>query len=634
MLVRRFGSPQARSRPCNVGLGVGGSVLLSHQLRRYSADVSCARSLVAAGFVALFSFSSSSVVHAEYFVPTGLGGSLSYGYGYSRIANSESEQSNVTLSLNGGGYFWQPWFLTMGAGVGLGLGRSGSSVSSEATSKSLSGSMDLSLFPESRFPTSFGFAQSDSRQDVNSALLNGQSSQTRRFYLRQTYNTLDGTNINAWFDHNTGSASYQTGDSVDRSLGFQIRKRVPYHDFGLGGGYFENDPAQTDIVSTSSNLLLSHSYFPSGEVGVNSLASYSGAASTGGGTSTFRTAYEQVSSSFYWRPEHRPYNISGGALIYTVLSGAASRGVSTNASASYQFAHNFIVNGGMGVSVSDAGGNQSVSSTQSLSTSLPSDQYRIFGFDYGWNVGVGVSNSLLRSETTPSEGSGAAVTETKSQRSISVSASHQLGRSISLGRNAGMNVSFGQNASGSKSSDSDYIGRSFSSSMSLGWNHSGFGGSTTAGTSLSDSRNFGRQASAFQVLSAQLARNQELSRLSSLSGSVSFQASRAHTPDSAVNDNTNNSPINDSGKTSKSASATFGYVHSRFLGVHGLLFNSRLSVPTLLKDERTQSTTSKDWDNTLSYRIGLLALNLAARVTDAGPGQRAYSMTFQAVRSF
>jgi hypothetical protein len=64
------------------------------------------------------------------------------------------------------------------------------------------------------------------------------------------------------------------------------------------------------------------------------------------------------------------------------------------------------------------------------------------------------------------------------------------------------------------------------------------------------------------------------------------------------------------------------------------MLSSSLSVPTLLKDERTQSASGKDWDNTLNYRIGLLALNMTARVSESGVGQRAYSMTFSAVRSF
>jgi hypothetical protein len=197
-----------------------------------------------------------------------------------------------------------------------------------------------------------------------------------------------------------------------------------------------------------------------------------------------------------------------------------------------------------------------------------------------------------------------------------------------------MNVALSQSLSGGKSSDVDVISRSISSSLSLGWNHSGFGGNTIAGASVSDSRSFGQQSSAFQVLNAQLARNQDLSRLSSLTGGINFQASRAPALGGDATGGSDSRAAGINGRTSRSASASFGYIHSRFLGVHGLLFNSRLSIPTILKDESAQSTAAKDWDNNLGYRIGLLALNLSARATESGPGQRAYSVTFQAVRSF
>jgi len=575
-----------------------------------------------------------SILHAEYFIPNSLGGSLTYGYGYSRIATSESEQSNVTLSLYGGGYFWQPWFLTMGAGVGLGLSQAGSTASSGSGAKSISGNIDFNLFPESRFPTSFGYSVSDSRQEVKDNIFSGvQSSQNRRFYLRQSYTTPSGADVNGWFNRNSGSSTNQVGESIDQSLGFQFRKRVPYHDFSLGGGYVENSPAQSDIVSSNSNLLLNHNFSPSAEVGANSSVSYSEAATTGGGLQKFSTAYEQASTSFSWRPEHRPYFISGGALIYTVLSGTESRGVSTSANAAYQFARNLSVTAGLNVTVADTDGSQIIASSQSLGTNIPSDQYTIFGFDWGWNVGLGFNNSIRRSDTSAVASADSTAAQNKDQRSLNLSLSHHLARAINLGRNSGMNVSFSQGASGSGSSNTDSVTRSLSTSVSLGWNHTGYGGSTSANTSASDSRSYGREGTAFQLFNAQLARNQSLSRLSSLSGNINFQANRARAP---VNDATSvgDPAAADSSTTTKSASAGFSYTHSRFLGLHGLMLSSSLSVPTLINDERTQSASGKDWDNTLNYRIGLLGLSLTARVSESGVGQRAYSMTFSAVRSF
>ncbi len=612
-------------------------MLLPHQSRRYSADISRAQSITAALLVVLIATLSPGIGHAAYFMPTSLGGSLNYGYGYSRVAESESEQSTVSLNINGGGYFWEPWFLRMGAGVGLGLSGAGSSASAGNTAKSVSGSLDFTLFPQSRFPTNVGFTQSDSRQELqNDTLLRGQESQARRFYLRQSYSSLGGLAIDAWFNRNTSSTNTQPGEAVDRSVGFQMRKRISKNDFQFGGGVFESLPTRSDIKNTNSNLLLSHNYFPSGEVGINSLASYSNSETTGVNIFEFKSTYEQVTSSFYWRPEHRSYFISGSVLVYTVSSAAASsntvsKGVTTTTNATYQFTKDISVNAGVSVNVSDVDGKQVISVAQSLGTGIGSgagDQYTIFGFNYGWNAGLGLGASANSTDVTGVESS----KKKTGQWSPNASASHTLGRSWNLGRYSSMNLNFNQHAAASKTSGTDAVAKSLSSSVSSGWNNYAFGGSTSANASASHSRSFGQNSPAYVVGSVQLARSQELSRLSSLSGSLSFQASQTQLPGSSA---TNNTPATQGEeRVTKSASAGFSYGHGRFLGIHGLIYNSTLSIPALIKEDGIHSTSAKDWNNTLVYRIGLLALNLTVYASESGPGQRAYSMTFGAVRSF
>ncbi len=526
--------------------------------------------------------------------------------------------------------------MTLGAGVGLGVSSAKSNGGSAGSAgKSISGNMDFTLFPDSRFPTNFGFAVSDSRQEVkDNVLLRGQGSQSRRFYLRQIYNSPGGLNSSAWFDQSSGSTSYASGVSIDRSFGFQLHKRFGYHDVQFGGGLFENIPATYDSKGISSNLAASHNYFPTGEVGVSSSASYSSAKTTGGVNSDFSSSYEQVSSSFYWRPEHRPYFVSGGVMVYSVQSGSVSRGVATNASASYQIARNISVNAGLSVSVADAAGSQTLSASQSLSTSLPSDRYVLFGLDYGWNVGLGVSNNVQRMDRAANalDGELNGGKTKQNQQSVNVGASHNLGHAWNLGRSTTTSLNFSQSASTSKSSNSAPTS-SLGNSASVGWSNYGFGGNTSANVSSSYSRSFSKDGVASQVVSGQLARSQELSRLSSLSGSLNFQASRSQRSSNGVSKDNPSVQQGSSGIT-KSASAAFNYSHGRFLGIYGLTYNSTLSIPSLLKGDGTQSTSGKNWDNTFGYSIGRLGLGLSAHVSESGPGQRAYSMAFSAVRSF
>ena len=367
---------------------------------------------------------------------------------------------------------------------------------------------------------------------------------------------------------------------------------------------------------------------------MSSSASYANAKTTGGVNSDFSSSYEQVSSSFYWRPEHRPYYVSGGVMVYSLQSGSMSRGVATNASASYQIARNLSVNAGLSVSVADAAGSQTLSASQSLSTSLPSDQYVLFGLDYGWNVGLGVSNNVQRVDRAANSldselNSG----KTKqNQQSVNVGASHNLGHAWNLGRSTTTSLNFSQSASTSKSSNGAPAS-SLGNSASVGWSNYGFGGSTSANVSSSYSRSFSKDGAASLVASGQLARSQELSRLSNLSGNVNFQASRAQRSSNNVSKDNPSVQQGGSGIT-KSASAAFNYSHGRFLGIYGLTYSSSLLIPSLLKGGGSQSTSGKNWDNTFGYLIGKLALSLTAHVSETAPGQRAYSMSFSAVRSF
>lgn len=561
------------------------------------------------------------VAKAEYFVPTSLGGSLSYGYGYSKIAIGESEQTTLTLNINGGGFFWQPWFLTMGAGVGLGLSESDSNASFGATSKTISGSMDFTLFPESRFPSSVGFSVTDSRQEVQqSVVIPGQHYQVFRFYVRQSYNALNGANINAWFYQNSVAISNQSDDSLDRSLGFQVQKRQSHHDFDFNGSFLYTNPALSEIETLNTNLTFTHIYSPSTELGVSSLVSYTNVQTSGAGYQDFDFSYEQMSSAFYWRPEHRPYQV-GGAVLFS-SSGSSSRRINTNANANYRFTRNINAGAGIGVGVSDSDGRQTVDSSQSLSVNAFSDQYVFLGFDYGWSASMGLSNVISRTDgnvTTSTEES------TRNTRSMNLSVNHRVSRGISLGRNSTVSVSAGQGVGASKSSNSDEVSSSISNSASAGWNHYGFGGNTSANASISDSRTLGKNDSEFQVFSAQLSRAQEITRLSNLSGNVNYQSSRSAQSDAAGVEDV---------VTGQSASASLNYTHARFLGVHSLLYSSQLSFPSLIQADNAVSQAGREWNNTLSYRVGLLSLGMTARVAEIGDNERAFTMTFTAIRSF
>ncbi len=561
---------------------------------------------------------------ADNFVPTSFGGSLSYGYGYNRVASGESEVANLVLAMNLGGYIWEPWFMNSTFGLSLGISESDNSQSTGTVAKSVGGSADFTLFPISRFPTSFGFSVTDSRQELQEASgVSGQDYQIRRFYIRQLYNAPEGYTVSGYYNQSSVVISNQSGEAIDRSLGLQVRRRISYHDFDFDMNYFINEPANTPAEFKTLNILFSHNYFPSAEMGVNSIANYS-TAETSSYTSDGQYNYEQLSSSFYWRPEHRPYFISGGVRVYQIDSLTTSRGVSTNASATYRVTRNVTVGASLTVNVADADGIQSTSSSQSVNAGYFSDSFDVFGFDYGWGVSASFTNAVIRSDRSAS---GAESDQPTDTQSTSLAINHHLSRAWNLGRYSSFNVGFGQAVSASKTSTEQEVPINLSNSASTGWSNYSFGGTTTLNVSASDSRSYGDRESNFQVVSVQLGRNQEISRLSSLSGSANFQTSRS----TSVRDPSTNETET---QQSRSASAAATYTHVRFFGIHNLSFNSQITFPSLLGSEESSVQSTAEWINTWNYQVGLLQVTLAIRAQELGSGDRAYSGTFQAIRTF
>jgi hypothetical protein len=569
-------------------------------------------------------FGFGSPARAESFVPTSFGGSLSYNYGYNRVESGESEIAALVLAMNMGGYIWEPWFMTSSFGLSLGLAESDNTQDTGTVSKTVGGSVDMTLFPISRFPTSFGFSLTDSRQELREEpAVSGQDYQIRRFYLRQLYNSPLGYTVSAYYNQSSVVISDQNDEALDRSFGIQARRRFSYHDFEFDMNYFVNEPSNTPVEYKTLNVLLSHNYFPSAETGVNSLANYSTSDTTGDAAAT-QFSYEQLSSSFYWRPEHRPYFISGGVRVFQIDTSSTSRGVSTNANATYRVTRNFTVGASINVNVADADGVQSTDSTQAVNAEYFSDSFDIAGFDYGWSANTSFSNSVSRSDKT--EG-GAESDQPDDSQAVGVALSHRLSRVWSLGRYSSLTFGVGQGASANKISTSDEVPINVSNSASSGWSSYAYGGTTTLNVSVSDSRSYSERESNFQVASVQLGRNQEISRLSSLAGSANFQTSRST---SVIDPETNETDT----QSSKSANAALNYSHARFFGIHNLSFNSQLVFPSLLGSETNSVQSTAEWTNTWTFQVGLLQSTLIIRTQELGSGERAYSGSFTAIRTF
>jgi hypothetical protein len=571
-------------------------------------------------------------VHAEVIVPLSVGGAISYGYVYTRAGDLESQSNILNLNINSSSYIWQPWFATLDAGAGFGLSSSESSRVAESKSTLANADLSLLVFPISRFPFTLTYSISRNEQDTAGGIqfARGRESTVQRLGLRQDYTTRDQARYSLWYNH-TRYRSDTANDFNYNVFGFSMIKKERKQRFNVNAIYNFNKQFDPDRESNNLNVLFNHNYYPSPELGVNSLLGYSRseAKSILDGQDSNKTTgnVSQVSSSFYWRPEHRPYVISGGVRFSrSERETTEVRSANTNATGTYQFSRRVRGTAAVNIGATESGGQQSLTSSQIASLDYGSDQYVILGFFYNWHANIGASNSYSRidqPEGTQQEQQPLSTTEEGNVQTVSSSLGHAAGRGWALGRNAQLNLNLAQSVTGSKASDQDEATSSLTHSASMGWNHTAWGGTTLIHVSGSDTRSLHLNENVFQLATVQLTRDQAINRLSSTSGNIYLQVSR-----------TKNIGGQEGADTQKTAAFNLDYTHSRVFGIYGLRFKSRLTSSNLIAEDDTATRGTLDWDNEFHYTIGLLTASLTLRMVQTASEDRTYSMFFRVVRSF
>jgi hypothetical protein len=561
--------------------------------------------------------------HAAFssYLPLSLSGSVSYGYGYVHSGESASETTNLTGTLNVAGYIWQPWFATTSAALNLGLSNTETTTSS-SDSTVTSGSLSFNVFPMSRFPFSMTYARTDSRsqsfQDLTQAS-GGADHRTTRLSLRQTYRGRRGSVSNLWF-YKTRFESESTA-SGSKSYGGMYQASRAYNSISASLSHAETESSDTSDTPKTDVASVTHTYTPSNELGVSNLVSYVNSASDSGGGKREVTS-SQAASSFFWRPEHRAFSISGGVRISEIDSDSGKgisrqKSLNTNVGASYRLTRSLNVGAAIAVGSADSDGLQTVTTSQAVNISYASMRYLIAGFDYTWQASANASNSTTRTDTMDGGQT------TSDIQNLGGGIGHNASKSWRLGQTSSLGLGLSQSFSESKSSTEDVVAKTLNQGASMSWSHRGKSGSTYASVHASDARNRGKRDSNFQQLGVNLSQDMTINRLSSLGASANYQANRLE--QEGLDGSTTTQTI-------RTVSGSMGYNHNRPFGVYNLRFSSQLMGSKQI--DANQPTTQWDWDNRFTYSLGLLNASLSLRIIDNAAGSRTTSLYFRATRSF
>ena len=565
--------------------------------------------------------------------PVQIGGTLSYDLRHNSSDQQSGLQQGQTATVNArtATFIWQPWFARVDGNLGFSLARSSSSSSGGELAGSnnssqnvvLTGSGQLSVLAQSRFPFVAFFQRNDSRVSSDLSLADGYASQ--RYGFTQHYYRPNGDSMVGW-ERNT-QTSDSGGRSKQDSLELNLSQRLDKHSLRLTGNRTSNTNENSGETAVQNNLSLQQSYTPTSSISVENTANISRSGyDLQQGTSN--TQLLQLSSIAFWRPADQPaMTVNGGARVLTLgtnttgfavdgnnnaLGAQTQNNTSANANigVSYALSRFTNINAAANVNMSESNGVKSVSTSQSVGAGYAPDAVDFGSFRYNWSTSATASNETGGQEA---------------QRLLSLQLGHNLNRSFKLDGGSTVYVngsqslsgSFGSAASGSEElASTQYL----SHNASVSWDSSQSSGSSSVRLSFSDSRALDGKREFFQLVNFQASSNMPTDRYSSWTGNLTIQGVRQGANTTTGNANTPNSQAETLliGGFAVNSGGAISYQNQRVFGVRRLRFTSDLRLNStallpLLGSSKDQETAA--WDNRFDYSIGRTQLRLAALIS-------------------
>lgn len=541
--------------------------------------------------------------------PVRFGGSVSYNVRRDMSGDQTSTQSGLTTTLNASTntYIWQPWFARVNGALGFTVATdsSGSSEAAERSSKNVivTGSGQLSVLSQSKFPFEAHFQRSDNRVSSDLALANGYASQ--RYGFSQRYYRPEGDAMIGW-DRST-QTSADAGRDLQDSLQLRLSHRLEHHQLQLNGDRTTNKHEKTGERAVQNNLALQHSYTPDPSISVESLANISRSDNRlQQGSNDSRLL--QLSSNAFWRPSGQPMTVTGGVRMFALETDSAGVAVNgnpvgarlfnanANLGVNYEFNRFTRLNAAANVNMSDNRGKKSTSTNQSVGVSYQPEAIEWGAFRYNWGTSANGSNRTGGQE---------------SERQLTLQFSHSLSRSFKLAGGSTVAVDASQSVSATASSvapgSEPAATKQLTHNGSVSWDIPQASGSSLMRLSVSDSRALDGRQEYFQLINFQASGNRPTGSYSSWTGNLTLQATRQ-----GRGQGLHGSTEPDKGFVTSSG-GSISYQHQRLFGYRRLRFGSdlRLNSDALLPlfgSAQVQELAA--WENRLDYFIGRTQLRL------------------------
>ncbi|WP_136416688.1 hypothetical protein [Herbaspirillum sp. ST 5-3] len=559
-----------------------------------------------------------------------LGGTISYDtrtdFGEGR--KMQQRGLNATLRAATETYIWQPWLAQVGGNVNFSTAHNSNTknqadFSSSSNSKNgvVTGSAQLRVLPQSRFPFEAHIERTDNRMASDSIPTVGFASQ--RIGFTQQYLRTDGDAYFGW-DRSTQDSDTSGKDRQD-NLQLTLSHNMETQRFQFSATRARNEHAMTGESTTQNNLSLQHSYTAIEDVSLETMANVSSS-----GYHLVQTENDtklmQVSSIAFWRPEEMPLTLTGGVRMLalaadtgtfttadTTISAAAKlRNANVNVGMSYDFGKFTHLNASANANHLDSNGSTAGTANESVGLTYQPQAIRFSSFQYNWSTTATATNQTGGNNTG---------------RQLTLQLSHNLNRSFQLDGGSTITVELSQAlsalASSGRQSTTFAPGSAATKQVTHGaavsWSMSGDAGMAQLRLSASDSRSLDGNQDYFQMINFQASSNLSTSANTSWNGSLTVQAVRqgSNQPFLVAPIGTQPAGIYQGttydGQFKTTSSGALTYQNQRLFGVRRLRFVSDLRLNSEALLPMLGGPTDQEmaaWENRVDYWIGRTMLRV------------------------
>ncbi len=597
--------------------------------------------------------------------PVSLNGYLGYNYrALNEGGGQESLSHQLSGTINGSTYLWQPWLATLDGSVTFTQDSSdytGSTLSTSTSSQIVTGDLGLSLFPRSRTPFTARLRFSDSRVDreqtgATPVTFVGDQYSSTFLGLQQVWQREQGDRYRLRLDLHSWD-SERSGRYDETSFGADADIRRPGHRLVARASFDQTDHSLADRKNESLVADLSHYYYPARGFRVDSkLSLYSYDRSfldpSSDDTRLSTTDIAQMSSFVYWRPASSPWTVSAGVRLASTTSspdsvaGADQLQLSANAGLFYRYSQHLRFDASLSWSMrnrDDALTSESVSSRyfrERIGMLYSSRWYHFNGYMYQWygDASAEMNVDPLASTLFVDGAIGHNLSKTwwPVERTTPGSLRFNFNQALLVSE---ASTSYeGDNALEQEIYEKELGSLKLRHSASLAYDTPFWNGDMMAQLTLSDTREMGDLESNYQLVNLQFSSTQKVGGLSLLTGNVTYQqvlgeydeVIRYSGFDAVSGRNVNPGDVVTRERDTATVTASLRYEHTRLFGVPRLRFSSNYMIS---KISTVGALDREDWDNALSYSIGKLESSVSYRLTDTD-GRNYDLLYFRVMRRF